>query len=254
MKAFASHPLRALSLLSHARGYHVSQTSRSGSLCTFWANISWPNLAPAALKFHLVPSSIRAESWLTERRRCDFQAQMAFLACFTLKRRSSFSTHDRFSVCAARPTSIWSKVSDRRSQRSHASLWSCSQTDWYAGSLGSLKANGLQWSGTDELLDTCTCEFKPQNIRIFSAGGISISTITFSTAIRGVIWQISNFWKIESVANNSSLCISLFHCVKASVPQSHPSIRNKVREIRYLRFFLIRPSFFLSSEQPDGLG
>lgn len=164
---------------------------------------------------------------------------MAFFACFTLKRRSSFSTDDRFSVCAARPASIWSKVSDRRSQRSHASLWSRSQTDWYAGSLGSLKANGLQWSGTDELLDTCTCEFKPQNIRIFSAGGISISTITFSTAIRGVIWQISNFWKIESVANNSSLCINLFHCVKASVPQSHPSIRNKVLEIRCLRFFLL---------------
>ena len=98
-----------------------------------------------------------APSWLTERRRWDFHANIAVFVFLTRKTSSSFVLDVMFWLCATKPSSISFKVDANVAQRSHTSLWSWSHVAWNEGSFASLKANDLQWSATVELKATWTC-------------------------------------------------------------------------------------------------
>ena len=98
-----------------------------------------------------------APSWLTERRRWDFHANIAVFAFLTRKTSSSFVLDVMFWLCATKPSLISFRVDANVAQRSHTSLWSWSHVAWNEGSFGSLKAYDLQWSATVELWETWTC-------------------------------------------------------------------------------------------------
>ena len=100
--------------------------------------------------------SILAASWFKERSMWAFQAWMFALACFTVNKSSSLTSGSRLSAWAINSDSISLRVDISWSQRSQEPLWWWLQWAWKAGSFGSLSANILQWSATEELWHTCT--------------------------------------------------------------------------------------------------
>ena len=101
-----------------------------------------------------------ASSWFTERRRWAFHAIIAVLAFFTRNSSSSPNVVAKLWYFAVNPASMLVRVDPNTAHRSQTSLCWWSQVAWNKGSVGSLKANDLQWSATDAVLETWTCKWK----------------------------------------------------------------------------------------------
>lgn len=103
-------------------------------------------------------TSTLAASWWMLLNICDFQEVMFCLACFTENLSSSPTLCRNLPLSSTSVASMSSRVDISWLHLSQESWWIWSHLSWNTESLGSLKANTWQWSGTVERLEMWTCK------------------------------------------------------------------------------------------------